>query len=450
LQKRRALSAKEIGSILSNEYGLKVKKANLYFHLQKLEDLKLLQIVDTTRTGKRFTSYYGRTAGIFLSEDDLKVMMYKIFNEENFKILIERLNNDVLPDEFANTIKELNKLNLFDMSVFDTWTTNNQTILGPLDIELYEFFRLFSIIYRFSKTVGVALNHLSQMTYYDKEILVSSDQIFHRDLPKTDETIILTQDQINEYWKTVPIIKIFPNLIYTKILGSKSITDTGTIIRSGILKVMQEGVLDKQTANIRQALTAKEILDKMNEPLYLEIIDLQTTLQKVSSDRRFDRESLEVQIEMLGAEVMKKSNLYFHLQKLESEGFVKEIGFVKTGKRHTTYYGVTAKLFSPTNFADRPTYSIIQEKSFLTLIKEISPKVDLDKTMKVLEEIKSLNEYHVELFQMWTQMFDEELSDLELDYSELSKLMMLTIRFDTKTISNLAYLAEVLRIPQLK
>jgi hypothetical protein len=233
-------------------------------------------------------------------------------------------------------------------------------------------------------------------------------------------------------------------------LGSKSINDTGTIIRSGILKVMQEGVLDKQTANIRQALTAKEILDKMNEPLYLEIIDLQTTLQKVSSDRRFDRESLEVQIEMLGAEVMKKSNLYFHLQKLESEGFVKEIGFVKTGKRHTTYYGVTAKLFSPTNFADRPTYSIIQEKSFLTLIKEISPKVDLDKTMKVLEEIKSLNEYHVELFQMWTQMFDEELSDLELDYSELSKLMMLTIRFDTKTISNLAYLAEVLRIPQLK
>ena len=67
----------------------------------------------------------------------------------------------------------------------------------------------------------------------------------------------------------------------------------------------------------------------------------------------------------------------------------------------------------------------------------------------VIEKLKMLNEYHVELFQMWTGMFVEALSDMDLDYTELSKLMMLTIRFNPEIIEDLGYLAKALHIPQI-
>ena len=155
-------------------------------------------------------------------------------------------------------------------------------------------------------------------------------------------------------------------------------------------------------------------------------------------------------IELLGSEVLKKSNLYFHLQKLEEDKFVREIGFVKAGKRHTAYYGLTAKIFSPTTLADHPMYPIVELEDFKVLISRISPNSKSDDVIKTLSKLRMLNEYHVELFQMWTGMFVEALTDLSLDYSELSKLLMLTIRFNPITIKNLAYLAKVLHIPQIK
>lgn len=449
-QKRRALNAKEIGAILDQEYGTKVKKANLYFHLQKLEDVKLLHIVDTTRKGKRFTSYYGRTARIFLSDDDLKLSTYKIFGDENFTNLVISLNEDLSPGVLQSMLISLENLNQFTIPIFEDWVREYQDLIRGLDLELYEFNRLFSVVYRFTPNVGAALQELAQLLYYDGEILASSDQIFQRELPSIGETIILTNEDIEGYWKTVPIMKIFPNTTYTKILGSKQITDKGTIIRSSIVRVMQEGFLDLKSGIIQHALTAKEILDKMNEPLYLEIIDLQTTLQKTPPERSLERDGFEMQIEMLGSEVLKKSNLYFHLQKLEEEGFVKEIGFVKNGKRHTAYYGLTAKIFSPTSLADHPMYSILESEDFKKLIIRISPKINVAELTETLERLKMLNEYHAELFQMWTGMFVEALSDIDLDYSELSKLMMLTIRFNPGIVKDLSYLAKVLHIPQRK
>ncbi|MCE7734156.1 MAG: helix-turn-helix transcriptional regulator [Candidatus Heimdallarchaeota archaeon] len=448
-QKRRALSAKEIGNILSTQYQIDVKKANLYFHLQKLEDVNLIHVVDTTRKGKRFTSYYGRTARIFLSDDDLKMIKYKIFDDENFSQLIHSLNEDLTSTEVEKALSNLHTLNEFKMSVFEDWVQTYQDHMKGLDLELYELFKIFSIINRFTPQIDKALRNLAQLLYYDEEILASSDQIFQRDTSKTEETIILSDQEINEFWKNAPIMKVFPNSTYTKILGSKQITDKGTIVRSSIVKVMQEGHLDAKSGTIRHACTAKEILDKMNEPIYREIIDLQTTLQKTRPERALERDGFEMQIDLLGSEVLKKSNLYFHLQKLEEDGFVREIGFVKKGKRHTAYYGLTAKIFAPTNLGDQPRYPILETEGFKQLISRISPKSKPANIEKILDDLKMLNEYHVELFQMWTGMFVEALSSITLDYSELSKLMMLTIRFNPDTIENLHFLAKVLHIPQI-
>ena len=159
-----------------------------------------------------------------------------------------------------------------------------------------------------------------------------------------------------------------------------------------------------------------------------------------------EREAINIQIGLLGSEVLKKSNLYFHLQKLEKAGLIKEIGFVKYGKRHVTYYGTTAKLFSPMIFADLPSYTILDEPDLVELIKRMNPNYKIKEIETIINDLKSLNEYRIELFQMWTQMFDDALTGLEFDYSELSKLQMLTIRYTPGKIDNIVKLAQLLKI----
>lgn len=445
-QKRRGLSASEIGNILSEEYKTQIKKANLYFHLQKLEDSNLVQIIDTTRQGKRFTSYYGRTAKLFISEDDIKRSTYKILETENFKLLITQLNENQTPATFDPTIETLKTLNPIEMEIFEKWYNENGFNLIDLDLELYEFYKLFSIIYRFTPQVGMALRDLKQMIYFERNILESSNKIFHRKVKEQMETVILTDDDINNYWKTVPIIQIFPNQAYTKVLGDKHIFDKGTIIRSSIVNIMNEGFATSESGDIVHAFTAKEILDEMNDPIYQEIIDLQTSLQDIPINRNMEREAIEMQIGLLGSEVLKKSNLYFHLQKLEEAKFIKEIGFVKYGKKHITYYGTTAKLFSPMIFADLPTYNILDELDLVELIKRMNPKYKINEIQIIINGLKSLNEYRIELFQMWTQMFDETLSNLQFDYAELSKLLMLTIRYTPERIESITKIAQLLKI----
>ncbi|OLS29339.1 MAG: hypothetical protein HeimC2_00640 [Candidatus Heimdallarchaeota archaeon LC_2] len=445
-QKRHALSANEIGIILKKDYNTDVKKANLYFHLQKLEDSNLIQIIDTTRQGKRFTSYYGRTAKIYISEDDIKRSTYNILGTNNFKQLIISLNDNQLPNNCETTINILKTLNPPEMKIFENWYTENGFNLIDLDLELYEFHKLFSVLYRFTPQIGRALQELKQTLYFHQKMLDSSNEIFHRKESDEIETIILSEDDIMNYWKTVPIIKIFPNQAYTKILGDKQIIDKGTIMRSSIVNMLKLGLESQETGKLRHALTAKEILDRMNDPIYQEIIDLQTSLKEITFNRNMEREAIEIQIGLLGSEVLKKSNLYFHLQKLEKANFVKEVGFIKYGKRHITYYGTTAKLFSPMIFTNLPSYNILEEPDLIELIKRINPNYRIKEIQVIINDLKSLNKYRIELFQMWTQMFDDALSDLEFDYSELSKLLMLTIRYTPEIIETISKLAQLLKI----
>jgi DNA-binding MarR family transcriptional regulator len=66
---RHALNTKEIRRTLLDKDGIKMSQHNLYFHLNKLEEIGYIKVVARLLEGRHNVAYYGRTARTILRRD---------------------------------------------------------------------------------------------------------------------------------------------------------------------------------------------------------------------------------------------------------------------------------------------------------------------------------------------------------------------------------------------
>jgi DNA-binding transcriptional ArsR family regulator len=66
---RHALNTKEIRRTLLDRDGIKMSQHNLYFHLNKLEEIGYIKVVARLLEGRHNVAYYGRTARTILRRD---------------------------------------------------------------------------------------------------------------------------------------------------------------------------------------------------------------------------------------------------------------------------------------------------------------------------------------------------------------------------------------------
>jgi DNA-binding MarR family transcriptional regulator len=66
---RHALNTKEIRRTLLDRDGIKMSQHNLYFHLNKLEEIGYIKVVARLLEGRHKVAYYGRTARSILRRD---------------------------------------------------------------------------------------------------------------------------------------------------------------------------------------------------------------------------------------------------------------------------------------------------------------------------------------------------------------------------------------------
>jgi hypothetical protein len=177
LRVRRALSAKEILDIIN--YGKRpkdefyLKKSNLYFHLQKLEDDSVIKVIEQIPTGKRFTTFYGRTAKIIsppiqsIKEEDMDD--YNIFLDSEFKKLILTKNPNLDISEL-DSILNLAK-NIKDRSAMEKlpdWLKEHESIIRDSDLDLRKLYELLDILIKYNDETVQALKKLRTLLGVEK------------------------------------------------------------------------------------------------------------------------------------------------------------------------------------------------------------------------------------------------------------------------------------------
>ncbi|MHA2171333.1 MAG: hypothetical protein ACXAB7_15710 [Candidatus Kariarchaeaceae archaeon] len=164
---RRVLSANEIHHEVEKSIGEEVKKSNLYFHLDKLEKGDFIQVVDTLASGKRNTTFYGRTAKVFSPKFSPKYNFTFHRSSELLQVL-KNLNQDVTDQEIQKTLDQVEGFNNYHSDDYFNWIENQGELFTGLDFDFVTLANMFSVIRRYSPTVIKGIQELANLLNVDQ------------------------------------------------------------------------------------------------------------------------------------------------------------------------------------------------------------------------------------------------------------------------------------------
>lgn len=427
---RHALSAKEIAKAIANKHELKLEKSNLYFHINHLVKSELVTIVAQIPLGKRVTTYYGRSSKVCVttSGDKKDHKYHEILLSDRLVDLIlaknPNLNRGVIIDDLA----DLETIQFYDYDIFDKWSKEAGSLIFDVDIDMRELSGFLGIMYRFNPVVGRGLAKLAEYLNFS---LVGVHQIpkglIDRYTQDNYESGELTKNELFDYWKSIPIIKVIPESQSSKLFVDKGGKyDKASTIRALILQIIRDGVEDKTEdgeLQTRYLLTAKEILDILNPKL----------IEKLLSERAR----------------LKRASLYFHLDKLEDAGYIRTAGYMVRGtSQRVTYYGRTARVITTTDYDGTPSYPILRSQGLRDLIKRMNPSIDSDDIELLLGKIDFINDYNPATFPIWVERNEAILEIIDIDLVKLSSIISILRRFNMITIDSIAELSKLIKFKQ--
>ncbi|MCE7733430.1 MAG: helix-turn-helix transcriptional regulator [Candidatus Heimdallarchaeota archaeon] len=159
LRKRYAMTASEIQEIMKTSFDFEVNKSNLYYHLQKLVDGKVIQIVTSVQSANIVTSYYGRNSKLIFSDPEIKEKsadkknknhysshpILKLLKSKQFSTLLESYKpNKSKLDEIATLVDKVSNTGYEHNREFMSWIIDNEEHFQGNDIDLLDFNRLYN------------------------------------------------------------------------------------------------------------------------------------------------------------------------------------------------------------------------------------------------------------------------------------------------------------------
>lgn len=198
-------------------------------------------------------------------------------------------------------------------------------------------------------------------------------------------------------WEETPLIVKVENEDF-KILYQEN--------RYMILKALNRGIKETEFHYTRHILTAQEILEY------------------VQNNHN---------------EETKLTNIYFHLQKLQEKGMVKEVTQIGTGKRPKTYYGRTAKIYLNT---DDTGYDLENDEYFpklFEIIKTINPSLSESEIKNVFVEYNHFKwDEEERILNEWFSKHRDVLEKVDIDSARLYKFLAMILDFnsDFKTLND--------------
>jgi len=224
--------------------------------------------------------------------------------------------------------------------------------------------------------------------------------------PSADRSILL------DFWRRVPAIKRCDIALHE--VGRQ-------IVRSIILETLRQGIEDTNEteegiSNVRHALSAQELLEKVNEQL---------------------------------TDSIKLSNVYFHLQKLQDAGFVETVATLREGKHDVTYFGRTAKifLFGEPQITDLEDTSSPWIKSLTNLLTYLSPKINTETATTLIQEYMQASIASHNATVTWIEKHEDLITQFNIDLQSLFRFFEAIGSSDAEIVKLRAKLAESLDYP---
>jgi DNA-binding MarR family transcriptional regulator len=139
---RHALNTKEIRRTLLDREGIKMSQHNLYFHLNKLEEIGYIKVVARLLEGRHNVAYYGRTARSILRRDtEESLEKYERWFQEMGKVAkVKRPEFDMarlegLAEEYLEIMRRRDRAQ-------GEWMASNERLIYEGEIDSYSIFGL--------------------------------------------------------------------------------------------------------------------------------------------------------------------------------------------------------------------------------------------------------------------------------------------------------------------
>ncbi|MHA2333122.1 MAG: hypothetical protein ACXAEU_13970 [Candidatus Hodarchaeales archaeon] len=144
---RFALNAQEIRQLLHERLGTEISITNLYFHLNKLQEAGLIDIVETIQEKRHKIAYYGRRARIIILKDEklsnekyqqiftelgklVQLSSSGVFQHDKLEILVEKIK-----DHYEKKTERL-----------ANWIANNETLIIKENLDAFKIFEALDFI----------------------------------------------------------------------------------------------------------------------------------------------------------------------------------------------------------------------------------------------------------------------------------------------------------------
>ncbi|MHA2250575.1 MAG: hypothetical protein ACXAD7_09435 [Candidatus Kariarchaeaceae archaeon] len=215
------------------------------------------------------------------------------------------------------------------------------------------------------------------------------------------------------YWNTIDKVKV---------LSVEEFDKLNQEIRGAICYVLATGMNDEypQSGELlkRYALNAKEIKLLVEDELGFEI---------------------------------QKSNLYFHLQKLEESGLIKVVDVIKIvdkqskRKKPYSFYGRTAKMFLLGGPREKKELALLKHDGFIDLILKLNPEINADTVKNILTQVATISENDFSYFISWMNQYEKELDETNVDFREIFGLVNMLKFHDSAIFDAIVKLANLLK-----
>ncbi|OLS20158.1 MAG: hypothetical protein HeimC2_38480 [Candidatus Heimdallarchaeota archaeon LC_2] len=429
IEKRHALTAKEISKEIKSKYNVKLEKSNLYFHINHLIEANLINIVAQIPSGKRITTYYGRSSKICAAGGIKKDhMIHDILVSDKLTELILEINPNLQKETIIKMNEDLKTINYWDYDVFEEWTNMGGSKIFDIDIDVLKLTSLMSLQYRFNPTVGKGLSKLAKLLNF-KMVGVHEipPELIKKYSPDNYVAGELDEDQLLNYWNRLPILTIIPFSDMENLLESNTGKHKkGEKIRNSILEVLRKGIETEDSTGkkrFRYLYTAKEILDGVNE-----------ILSKGMGDEH----------------KIKRASLYFHLDKLENANFIRVAGYIPRGtSQRISYYGRTGKVISTSQYDDEEiSYPTIRSKGLRDLIYRLNPDINKNDIEFLLQRVDFINKYSFATFPIWVERNEKFLEKVNIDLVKLSAIISILRRFNPEVVDGLKELSDLIQFKQ--
>jgi Fe2+ or Zn2+ uptake regulation protein len=143
---RYALNAQEIRKLLKKRANITMSATNVYFHLNTLEEYKLIHVVSTILEKRHKVAYYGRSAHhLFIRPAESRLQSIVELSEE-FSQFAKALNIDLDHRIFESLPEDYHNLKRKREEVLGQWIVSNEEILQEKNLDLNKVFDFMKLI----------------------------------------------------------------------------------------------------------------------------------------------------------------------------------------------------------------------------------------------------------------------------------------------------------------